>query len=340
MGFKRIASLMCTVALMLLVGLNIGSAQAAVLDEVKGRGSIICGVNDQLPGFGNVDSAGKYIGFDVDICRATAAAVFSDPEKVQYVAITSANRQSVMQAGEVDLLSRNTTFTLTRDREWGVTFGPTTFHDGQGFIVPKELGITKIEELDGATICVISGTTTELNLADTFRARGLEFTPVVFDGDDASFTAYEEGRCDVNTGDTSALVSRRAVLKDPSAHVILEEVISKEPLGPLVTQGDPQWSDIMDWVVYTLFYAEELGITSENVDTFLTSKDPNILRFLGKDGNLGELLGLTPDFAVNIIKGVGNYGEMFDRNLTPIGMPRGVNAAYTKGGILYSPPFR
>lgn len=328
--------------LSLATAFGTSAAQASVLDEVRARGSIRCGVNGQLPGFSTVDSEGNHLGFDVDLCRAVSAAVFGTPDNVEYIILTSANRQSALQSGEIDILSRNTTYTLTRDSEWGATYGPTTYYDGQGFMVPKSLGVTQIEELDGATICVIAGTTTELNLADTFRARGLDFTPVVVDTDDASFTTYDEGRCDANTTDQSSLISRRTTLRNPDAHVILGEIISKEPLGPLVPQGDEQWSDIMDWSVNALFYAEEVGITSENIDRFIaTSNDPNIQRFLGLDGNLGEVLGLDADFAVNIIKSVGNYAEMFDRHLTPLGVTdRGLNASYVDGGLLYSPPFR
>ncbi len=316
------------------------SAMAQTLEAVQERGELICGVNNQLPGFGNVNEAGEYTGFDVDICRAVAAAVLGDPDAVQFQYVTAANRQSVIQAGEIDMMSRNTTWTLTRDREWGVTYGPTTYYDGQGFMIKEELGITELSELDGASICVISGTTTELNLADVFRARGIEFEPITFEGEDASFTAYEEGRCDAITNDQSSLISRRTTLETPDDHLIMEEVISKEPLGPLVAQGDEQWSDIMDWTVNALFYAEERGITSENIESFANSEDPNIQRFLGEEGNLGELLGLAPDFAVNVIQGVGNYGELYDRHLTPLGVGRGVNKPYTEGGLLYAPPFR
>lgn len=317
-------------------------AQAgSTFQRVKERGELICGVNNQLAGFGNVDASGKYVGFDIDICRAVSAAIFGNPDKVRYVYLTAANRQSAMQSREVDLMSRNTTWTLTRDREWGVTFGPTTYYDGQGFMVRKALNISSLKDLSGATICVIAGTTTELNLADTFRALGIAFTPVTFDGDDSSYNAYDEGRCDAITSDQSALIARRTTLKKPDDHVILGDVISKEPLGPLVSQGDEQFSDIMNWTVYALFYAEEKGITSANVDQIAnTSKDPDILRFLGKDGNLGEVLGLPADWTVKIIKAVGNYGEMFERHLTPLGVERGLNRPYNQGGIQYAPPFR
>ena len=342
MRLKTIATVAATVALSWAAGLGAGSAQAGILEEVRARGSIRCGVNGQLPGFSSVDSTGRHFGFDVDLCRAVSAAVFGTPDNVEFVILTSANRQSALQSGEIDILSRNTTYTLTRDSEWAATYGPTTYYDGQGFMVPKSFGISAVEELDGATICVIAGTTTELNLADTFRARGLQFTPVVVDTDDASFTAYEEGRCDANTTDQSSLISRRTTLSNPDAHVILGEIISKEPLGPLVPHGDEQWSDIMDWSVYALFFAEEAGINSGNIDGFIASNtDPNIQRFLGVDGNLGQVLGLDADFAVNVVKSVGNYAEMFERHLAPLGVTdRGLNKSYVDGGLLYAPPFR
>ncbi len=312
----------------------------STLEAVRERGAIRCGANNQLPGFASVDSDGNYFGFDIDICRAVAAAVFGDPDQVEYIPLTAANRQSAMQAGEVDIMSRNTTWTLTRDRDWGVTYGPTTYYDGQGFIVPNELGISTLDELSGATICVLAGTTTELNLADVFRARSIDFEAVTLDEFDSAFSAYEEGRCDAVTTDQSSLISRRTTLEDPDAHTILEEVISKEPLGPLVTQGDPQWSDIMNWTVFALFYAEEVGITSDNIGTFTDGENPDIARFLGEEGDLAELLGLESGWVVNVIEGVGNYGEIFDRHLTPLGVSRGLNQPYTQGGILYSPPFR
>ncbi|MEN9251813.1 MAG: amino acid ABC transporter substrate-binding protein [Thermostichales cyanobacterium HHBFW_bins_127] len=327
----------------LLIGVVLipSPAQAqSTFQRVKQRGELICGVNNQLVGFGNVDATGKYVGFDIDICRAVSAAIFGDPDKVRYVYLTAAARQSAMQAREVDLMSRNTTWTLTRDREWGVTFGPTTYYDGQGFMVRKALNVKSLKDLAGATICVIAGTTTELNLADTFRAMNIPFTPVTFDGDDSSYNAYDEGRCDAITSDQSALIARRTSLRNPDDHVILGDVISKEPLGPLVSQGDEQFSDIMNWTVFALFYAEEKGITSANVDQFLNSQDPDIRRFLGQDGNLGEVLGLPKDWTVKIIKAVGNYGEMFDRHLTPLGVERGLNRPYNQGGIQYAPPFR
>jgi general L-amino acid transport system substrate-binding protein len=329
-----------SVSTLLGVAAPVYAQTGSKLEEVRASGSLRCGVNNQLPGFGNVDDAGNYVGFDVDICRAMAAAVFGDPDSVSYVYLTAANRQSAIQANEIDLIVRNTTWTLTRDREWGATFGPTAYYDGQGFLVREDLGINAINELDGASVCVLSGTTTELNLADAFRARNIAFEPITFEDFDSAFTAYEEGRCDAITSDQSSLISRRSTLATPDDHVILEEIISKEPLGPVVAQGDSQWADIMNWTMFTLYYADEKGISSENIDTFAESEDPDIQRFLGNDGNLGELLGLEPDWTVNVIKGVGNYGEIFDRHLTPLGVQPGLNQPYTEGGILYAPPFR
>ncbi|WP_199320264.1 amino acid ABC transporter substrate-binding protein [Leptolyngbya sp. FACHB-261] len=317
-----------------------GPARSTLLSTIQGRGQLICGVNDQLPGFGNVDAAGKYTGFDVDFCRAVSAAVFGEPDKVEFVPVKSANRQTAIQSGEVDMMSRNTTWTLTRDFEWGAIFAPTTYHDGQGFMVKTARNIDSIEKMDGASICVLSGTTTELNLADAFRARNLKFTPVVFDNDDATYAAYDQGRCDVVTSDQSSLISRKSTLKAPNESAILDQVISKEPLGPLVSQSDPVWADIVRWTIDSLIYAEERGITSQNVSTFASTQDPDIKRFLGGEGNLGQLMGLAPDWTAKVIASVGNYGEIFDRHLKPLGVERGLNDLYTKGGLMYSIPFR
>ncbi len=317
-----------------------GVARSTLLSTIQSRDQLICGVNDQLPGFGNVDTAGKYTGFDIEFCRAVAAAVFGDPDKVEYVPVKSANRQTAIQSGEVDMMSRNTTWTLTRDFEWGSIFEPTTYYDGQGFMVKTAKNIDSIEKMDGASICVLSGTTTELNLADAFRSRNLKFTPVVFDNDDATYSAYDQGRCDAVTSDQSSLISRKTTLQNPDDSVILDVVISKEPLGPLVSQADPVWADIVRWTIYALIYGEEKGITSQNVATFANTQDPDIKRFLGSDGNLGELMGLSPDWAAKVIAAVGNYGEIFERNLAPLGVQRGLNALYTKGGLQYAIPFR
>lgn len=313
------------------------------LDIVKERGKLICGVNGGLPGFSYLDQAtGKMVGFDADFCRAIAAAIFDDPEAVEFRALSTKDRGPALQTGEIDVLIRNTTWTISRDASWGL-FAPTTFYDGQGMMVRKELGATKLEDLEGATICVQTGTTTELNLTDQMRARGVKFEPVVFEEIDPTYAAYEEGRCDAVTSDRSQLAARRTVMKNPDDHVILDVVMSKEPLGPVVPLGDDQWFNVVKWVVFGTFQAEESGITSKNVDTFMTSQDPVVRRLLGLEGELGQELGLTNDFVVRVIKHVGNYEEIFNRNLgpdTPFKMDRGLNALWTKGGLLYAPPFR
>jgi general L-amino acid transport system substrate-binding protein len=314
-----------------------------MLQRVQSRGRLICGVHGTLPGFGNVDPQGNFVGFDVDFCRAVAAAIFGDPNQVDFRPLTAQERFTAVQTGEVDLLSRNTTWTMGRDTAVGMDFAPVTFYDGQGMMVRQEEGITTLAELDGASICVQSGTTTELNLADVFRANNINYTPVVFADADATAAAYDEGRCDAFTTDKSGLAATRLKFQDPNAHVILEETLSKEPLAPAVLQGDPQWKDIVSWVIYGIFTAEEYGITQDNVDTFLDNEDPNIRRMLGVEGELGQGAGLPADFMVNAIRAVGNYGEIYNRHLgpdTPINIPRGQNALYTEGGLIYAPPFR
>ena len=319
------------------------AAGKSKLDVVMERGKLICGVNANLPGFGYLDQSGNYAGFDIDYCKALAAALFDDPTKVEYRPLTAKERFTAVQTGEVDVLIRNTTWTLSRDTSVGMDFAPTTFYDGQGIMVRKADNITKLEDLQGATICVTTGTTTELNLADQMRAHGIKYTPVVFETADATFGAYEEGRCDAVTTDKSGLVSRKSLLKNPDEHVILDVTLSKEPLGPAVLQGDSKWLDVVKWVVFATFQAEEFGITSQNVDDFLKSDNPGIRRFLGVEGDLGKGLGLTNDFAYRVVKHVGNYAEIYDRNLgpnTPFNLPRGPNSLWTDGGLLYSPPFR
>ncbi len=316
------------------------------LKAIKARGKLICGVNSQVPGFGFVDSAGAFSGFDIDYCKALAAAIFNDVNKVEYRPLTAEQRFAALQSGEIDVLIRNTTWTLTRDTDNGANFVATTFYDGQGIMVPKDANITKLEELDGATICVQKGTTTELNLADQMAARNLKYTPAVFEDANGTFGAYAEGRCDAVTTDKSGLVSRRSVLPNPDDHVILDVTLSKEPLGPMVRHGDDQWFDIVQWTVFATFAAEEFGITAENVDSVAASDTrPEVRRLLGADEkvDLGAKLGLSKDWAVNVIKAVGNYGEIYDRNLGPntkTAIPRGINNLYTQGGLLYSPPFR
>jgi general L-amino acid transport system substrate-binding protein len=312
------------------------------LQTVKDRGRLVCGSRTDLAGFGYLDADGRNVGFDVDVCRAVAAAVLGDPEAVEIVPLTAAERGPALQTGEVDILSRNATWTTTREAEWG-NFTAVTFYDGQGFMVPAESGITTIEELDGATVCVTSGTTTELNLADAFRQRGLEFTPVVFEDTATVYGTYESGGCDATTSDVSQLAAIRSGFADPDAHVLLDEIISKEPLTPAVPSGDDQWADVVKTVIWSLINAEELGVTSANLDEMLNSEDVKIRRMLGVEGEFGQsLLGLDPDFVVNAIRAVGNYGEIYDRYMGPEGdaftLPRGLNELWTNGGILYAPP--
>lgn len=323
-----------------------GDAPAAsaggLLQAVQARGELVCGVNNQLPGFGNLDSDGNFTGFDTDFCRAVAAAVLGDATKVQFRYASGSDRFTVVKSGEVDVLFRNSTWTLTRDSaEVGMEFMPVNFYDGQGMMVRKAMNITTLEEMDGATICVQSGTTTELNLADNFRARGIDFTPVVFEDNDKTLAAYDEERCDGYTTDKSGLVSSRTKLASPDDHMILDISMSKEPLAGAVFQGDPTWADAVRWTVYGLVNAEEYGITSANVDEMMNSEDPNIRRILGVEGDMGAKVGLPNDFMVKVIKAVGNYGEIYDRNLGPsTALPRGQNSLYTQGGLMYAPPIR
>ena len=327
------------VAVVLLVLSLSTAAHGQTLERVQARGRLICGVNNALPGFGFIDSDGRWSGFDVDYCRAIAAAVLGDGEAVEFVPLSAAQRQPAIQTGEVDVLIRNTTWTLSRDTEWTANFAPTTFYDGQGFMVRADLGVVELEDLAGASICVTRGTTTELNLADTMRARGIPFTAVVFDEVDTVYSAYEQGRCDAVTSDKSQLASRRAVMANPEDHVILEATISKEPLGPLTRHGDDQWYDIVSWVVNATFFAEEYGITQANVAGF-ESDNPEVRRFLGQEGGLGAMLGLDDAWAVRVIQAVGNYAEIYERNLGPLGIPRGLNRQWTDGGLLFAYPFR
>jgi general L-amino acid transport system substrate-binding protein len=314
------------------------------LQIVQDRGNIICGVNDQLPGFGFLETDGSYAGFDVDFCKAVAAAVFGDAEAVEYRSASAQERFTLVSTGEVDVLFRNSTWSLTRDSsEVAMEFMPVNFYDGQGMMVREESGITSLEDMEGATVCVQSGTTTELNLTDSFRALGIEFTPVVFEDNDATAGAYDEGRCDGFTTDKSGLVSSRTKMANPDEHIILDVTMSKEPLAGAVAQGDAQWADAVRFAVYGLIAAEELGVTSENVEEMLASEDPNIRRLLGVEGDLGAKLGLPNDFVVSMLNAVGNYGEIYDRNLGPdteFSLPRGLNQLYSDGGIQYAIPFR
>ena len=332
----RVSALVLAISLVMPL---LARGEEGVLDRVKNRGRLICGVHGGLPGFGFLSENGEWTGFDVDYGRAIAAAVLGDPSKVEFVPLKAPERFPALQTGEIDVLIRNTTWTLTRDSQVGADFAPPTFYDGQGFMLPKELGITSLKELAGASIGVTAGSTTELNLADTMRALGVDYNPVVFEEIDTLYNSYEQGRCDVVTSDKSQLVARRQALKNPEAHIILDATISKEPLGPVTAHGDNKWNDVVSWVVYATFFAEEHGITQAKVSTFET-KNPEIQRFLGQSGDMGEKLGLSEAWASQIIAAVGNYSEIFERNLTPLGLPRGVNKPWTQGGLLYAMPFR
>ncbi|MCL6268508.1 amino acid ABC transporter substrate-binding protein [Sansalvadorimonas sp. 2012CJ34-2] len=318
-------------------------AQAATLDTVKERGYLQCGVSTGVPGFSNPDDKGNWTGIDVDVCRAMAAAALGDAAKVKYVPLTAKERFTALQSGEIDVLSRNTTWTQTRDTSLGLNFVGVNYYDGQGFMVNKNLGVKSALELDGATVCIQAGTTTELNLADYFRENDMTFQPVVFDTSAQSIQSFETGRCDVLTSDQSQLYALRTKLAKPSDAVVLPEVISKEPLGPVVRQGDDQWLNIAKWSLYALINAEELGLNSSNIDSKAKSKDPAISRFLGKTGTGGKGLALPDDFAYQVIKQVGSYDEVFERNIgskSPLLIERGINALWTDGGIVYAPPFR
>lgn len=319
-------------------------ASAATLDDVKAKGFVQCGVTTGLAGFGAPNDQGEWAGFDVDFCRAMAAAIFGDAAKVKYTPTTSKERFTALQSGEIDVLARNTTWTFSRDVNLGFEFVGVNYYDGQGFMVRKSLGVTSAKELDGASVCIQTGTTTELNLADYFRTNGMSYESVVIETAAEGRGVYEEERCDVYTTDASGLAAQRSTMANPSEHIILPEIISKEPLGPLVRHGDNQWGDIARWTLNAMVVAEELGVTSANADDMASnSKNPEILRLLGGEGDMGAQLGLPSDWAKNIIKQVGNYGESFERNLgttTPLALERGLNALWTDGGILYAPPMR
>jgi general L-amino acid transport system substrate-binding protein len=321
------------------------AAQAGpTLDKVKAAGGFSCGVPTGIPGYAQPDAQGVYSGFDIDICKALSAAIFGDAGKVKYVPLTAQQRFTALQSGEVDILSNNTTWTLQRDTDLGLNFAPVVFYDGQGFLVPKKLGVKSAKELNGATVCVQPGTTTELNLADYFRSNKMEYKPVVIEKLDEAVAAFFSGRCDVFTGDSSALASIRVGrASNPDDYVILPERISKEPLAPVVRHGDNQWHDVVDWSIYALMQAEESGITKANVDDMLKSDDPGIKRMLGVTPGMGKALGLDEKWAYNEIKLIGNYGEIFDRNIgaaSPLKLERGINALWTKGGLIYAMPIR
>jgi len=320
------------------------AAQAGTLEDVRAKGFIQCGVSQGVPGFSNPDDDGNWTGIDVDVCRAVAAAVFGDAQAVKFSGLTAKARFTALSSGEIDILSRNTTWTMTRDTQLGLNFAGVNYYDGQGMMVPAGLGVTSALELDGANICTNTGTTTELNITDYFRMNGMSFNLVAFEKADEVVAAYDAGRCDVYTTDRSALAAQRTKLTAPDAHVVLPEIISKEPLGPVVRQGDDVWFNIVKWSLNAMINAEEMGITSENINKMTYNKlTPAEARFIGKEGKFGEELGLNADWAYQIIRQVGNYGESYERNVgpdTPVKLARGVNALWSNGGILYAPPIR
>ncbi len=318
-------------------------AMAGTLEDVRAKGFVQVGVNGGVFGFSMPDKKGVWKGLDVDTAKAIAAAVFGDANKVKFIPLTAVQRLPALQSKEIDVLCRNTTATLTRDTTNGLNFTHVNFYDGQGFLVSKKLGVKSARELDGATVCVLPGTTTELNAADYFRSNGMKWKPVVIEQTSELNKAFFAGRCDCLTSDSSQLAAQRSVAPNPDDYVLLPEIISKEPLAPVVRHGDDQWFDIVNWTVMALIQAEELGITSKNVDEKLKSKDPRVKRFLGVTPGLGKALGLDDKWAYNIIKQVGNYGEIFERNVgpnTPLKLDRGLNALWTKGGLMYAWPFR
>ncbi|WP_372241633.1 amino acid ABC transporter substrate-binding protein [Pseudomonas sp. BAV 4579] len=316
----------------------------ATLDAVKNKGFVQCGVSDGLPGFSYTDSKGDYKGIDVDVCRAVAAAVFGDSTKVRFTPLTAKERFTALQSGEIDVLSRNTTWTSSRDGGMGLIFAGVTYYDGQGFLVNKKLGVKSAKELDGATVCIQAGTTTELNLADYFRSNGMKFTPITYSTSDESAKSLEAGRCDVLTSDQSQLYAQRNKLSKPDDYVVLPEVISKEPLAPAVRRGDEDWLTVVKWSLFALVNAEELGLTAANVEAQAKdSKNPDVRRLLGADGEFGKDLKLPKDWAVQIVKQVGNYGEVFERNVgmgSDLKIKRGLNALWNAGGLQYAPPVR
>jgi general L-amino acid transport system substrate-binding protein len=318
-------------------------AQAKILDTVKARGTLNCGVGTGLAGFGQPDDKGVWTGLDVDFCRAVSAAIFNDPTKVTFKPLSAKERFTAVQSGEVDVLARNSTWTMTRDSSLGLSFAGINFYDGQGFMVKKSLGVKSAKELKGASVCVQTGTTTELNLADFFRANKMEYKPVVFEKNDEVVAAYDAGRCDAFTTDSSGLYAERLRMKNPDEHVVLPEIISKEPLGPVVRQGDSQWFTVVKWVYFALLNAEELGVTKANVDQMASSANPEIKRLLGKEGDFGKGIGLDNDWVVKIVKAVGNYAEIYDRNVgkdSRLKIDRGINRLWNAGGLQYAPPIR
>ncbi len=341
---KKLIASLAGVALGALAMATSAQAQGGqTLNAVKARGILNCGANTGLAGFGQPDAQGNWTGLDVDYCRAIAAAIFNDPAKVKFVPLSAKDRFTALQSGEVDVLVRNTTWTSSRDTSLGLNFAAVNYYDGQGFMVKKGLKVASAKELSGASICVQQGTTTELNLADYFRANKMELKAVTFATSDETSKAYDSGRCDAFTTDASGLYAERLRMAKPDDHMVLPEIISKEPLGPSVRHGDDQWLDIVMWTHYAMVTAEELGVSKANVDERLKSDNPDIRRLLGTEGKHGEALGLTNDWAVRIIKHVGNYGETFEKNVgagSPLKIARGVNNLWNKGGLQYAPPIR
>ena len=337
---KRLATAFA-IATVLAFGMQAAGAQT--LKAIKDRGQLVCGANGSLAGFGIPDPQGNWTGFDVDFCRAIAAAIFNDPTKVKFVPLTAANRFTALQSGEIDVLARNTTWTMSRDTSLGIDFAAVNYYDGQGFMVRKVLKVSSALELNDASVCVQQGTTTELNLADYFRSNHMSLKTVTFATVDEALKAYDSGRCDAYTTDSSGLYGSRVLLADPGANIVLPEIISKEPLSPAVRQGDDAWEDVVRWTHHAMLDAEELGVNKNNVDDQKNSTNPEIRRLLGLEGQFGEAMGLTNDWAYRIIKAVGNYGEVFERNVgqgSPLKIARGLNALWTKGGLQYGLPVR
>jgi general L-amino acid transport system substrate-binding protein len=332
-----------TLALAAALGFGLGPAESQTLNTVKARGMLNCGANGTLAGFGLPDAQGNWTGLDVEYCRAIAAAIFNDPNKVKFSPLTAKDRFTALQSGEVDVLARNTTWTSSRDTSLGLNFTAINYYDGQAFMVRKSIKVNSALELNDASVCVQQGTTTELNLADYFRANRMKFKSVTFATANEALKAYDSGRCDAYTTDASGLYAERLRLAGPNDHIVLPEIISKEPLGPAVRHGDDQWHDIVKWVHFAMISAEELGVSKANVDEQAKSENPEIRRLLGSEGKHGEALGLTNDWAYRVIKHVGNYGESFERNVgqgSPLKIARGLNALWTKGGLQYAPPIR
>jgi general L-amino acid transport system substrate-binding protein len=345
-NFPRLWSPRCigpVLTLCMALALGTTKAPAQTLKSVKERGTLICGVNPGLLGFSSRDDEGNWTGFDVDLCRALAAAIFNDAKRVQFVPLETADRLATLQSGKIDVLSRNTTWTMSREAALGLNFAAVTYYDGQGFLVRRALNVTSSLELDGAMVCVQTGTTTELNLADHFRTNNIKYQVFGFPAADDARKAYDRGRCNVLTSDVSQLFAERLKLSTPDDHTILPDIISKEPLGPAVRFGDDQWFNIVKWTHFAMLNAEELGVSTETIEAALKSEKPDVKRLVGTEGNYGEQVGLTKDWAARIIKHVGNYEEAFERNVgvgSKLGIPRGINSLWTKGGIQYAPPIR